>query len=33
VRAAIGEELGEGLANMHCVSVCRRWTQRKRYRI
>jgi hypothetical protein len=31
VRAAVGEELREGFPNLHCVSVCRQWTRRKRY--
>src|SRR5581483_8354830 len=32
VRAPVGEELREGFANVHCVSVCPRWRRRKRYR-
>src|SRR6478672_4044675 len=31
VRAPVGEELREGLAQMHGGSVCCRWTRRKRY--
>src|SRR5262245_65732230 len=30
VRPPVGEELREGCANMHCVSLWRRWTPRKR---